>query len=179
MSAIARPLPRTLPTMAEKRKGKPTVGAEKNQILRQTVRAIMEADFGGNLTATAKGLGLSSSAVSDFLLGTRGAGPKTTDALEVYLRRTYDQILAAGGNLDTLRKSPVQPVVAPRAVRFGDLPNWSALAEAAQQEKPTLAAWVWEKLARADVWVEGPVTPSMVADLAVLVSRHFAPPAAS
>ena len=149
-----------------RKKGYPVVGEEKNEILRQTVRAIRDRDFDGNLTATAKALDLTTMSLSHLVNNGRGAGAKTIDALSLYLRRSLDQILAANGDLEALRKEPAQTGVAVRSVRFGELPNWTALA-----------AWVWEKLAQADVWVEGPVTPSMVADLAALVNRHFAPPA--
>ena len=163
--------------MASRKKGYPVVGEEKNEILRQTVRAIRDKDFDGNLTATAKALDLTTMSLSHLVNNGRGAGAKTIDALSLYLRRSLDQILAANGDLEALRKEPAQTGAAVRSVRFGELPNWTALVAAAQQEKPTLAPWVWEKLAQADVWVEGPVTPSMVADLAAIVNRHFAPPA--
>ena len=155
--------------------GRPTIGAERNEALRRLVRQLRDADFNGNLTQTARAVGVSVPTLSDFLAAKKGAGEKISEGLERHLRRTRDQMTAAGGDLAVLRGQPA-PLTPLREVRFADLPNWSSLLKAARPMRPTHEPWVWERLADARVWLEGPVTPSMVADLADVVVRHVAPP---
>jgi hypothetical protein len=155
--------------------GRPTIGLERNEALRRLVRELRDADFGGNLTQTARAVGVSTPTLSDFLAAKKGAGEKITEGLERHLRRSRDQMTAVGGDLAALRGAPPAPTPL-REVRFVDLPNWSSLLTAARPMRPTHEAWVWERLATARVWLEGPVTPSLVADLADVVVRHVAPP---
>lgn len=166
--------------MAAKTHGRPTVGAERNGVLRILVRAIVKKDFGNNLTATARALNLSPSAISGFLANERGAGPKLTDALAVYLRRTQDQIYASGGDLEALRQAApaaTSHASALTAIRFGDRDDWPELLASAQAIHPTYPAWVWERLATSLLWYDGPVTTSAVAACATVVLNHAAPPA--
>jgi hypothetical protein len=165
--------------MTEKTRGRPTVGAERNGVLRILVKAIVQKDYDGNLTATARALNLSTSALSGFVSGSRGAGPKLMDALVVYLRRTQDQILASGGDLATLRQgapATTSTTGAPVAIQFGKLPNWPELLATAQTILPTCPAWVWEKLATSVLWFDGPITAASVAACANVVLNHAAPP---
>lgn len=170
MEAQANFFARRLPPM-----GRPTIGAERNEALRRLVRELRDVDFAGNLTQTARAVGVSVPTLSDFLAAKKGAGEKITEGLERHLRRTRDQMTAAGGDLAVLRGQPAPPTPL-REVRFADLPNWRSLLAAARPMRPAHEAWVWERLASARVWLEGPVTPSMVADLADVVVRHVAPP---
>lgn len=161
----------------EKRRGRPTVGAERNDTLRALVRAIQRTDFDGNLTAMSKALGLRAGSLSDFLAGHRGAGPKLTDALVVYTRRSHDQILSTGGDLEALRSATAKVESPVRAIRFGDLPAWSELVASAREIAPSVPDWCWLKLRDADVWLEGPVTPRLVAELGGVIQRNLPPPA--
>lgn len=88
-------------------------GKDRNDALRARVRAIMTADFGGNLTATAKALGLSPAALHDFLGETRGAGMKLLDGLAKYSGLSVDALISG---------APTPALAAPR---WGDLPGWA------------------------------------------------------
>lgn len=158
--------------------GRPTIGTERNEVLRRLVREVRDVDFDGNLTRTAKAVGVSVPTLSDFLAAKKGAGEKITEGLERHLRRARDQMVSTGGDLTALRGQA--PTASPlREVRFVDLPNWGSLLTAARAMRPAHEAWVWERLASARVWLEGGITPSLVADLADVVVRHVAPPPAA
>lgn len=158
------------------RVGRPTIGDERNEVLRKLLREIRAQEFDDNLSATARAIGVEPGTLSDFLNEKRGAGTKIMDGLSKHLRRGMDQILSTGGDLGALRgqSSPASPS---RQVTFGDLPNWPGLLAAAKSQRPAHAAWVWEQLAQARVWLDGSVTPSLVADCSDVVARHVAPPA--
>lgn len=166
----------TVPSM-----GRPTLGSARNTVLRRIVRDVVARDFGGTKADAARALGISAATVGDFLNEHKGAGPSLTDALTAYLGRSVDQIIAAGGDLDAVRALPPaaaqpQPATTPAMVRFRDLPGWSSLLLAAKKLRPDHAAWVWERLATAPVWLDGPATPIVVAECADIVARHVAPP---
>lgn len=175
MFTIERSQSRTIARMTGKSKGRPTVGTERNDVLRTLMRALIQRDFSGNLTATAHALVLSPSSLSAFLSGSRGAGPKTTDALVTYTRCTYDQILASGGDLDALRASGVSTSPVQRAV-FRELPNWNELLAGAKEIEPRLLPWVWEAVAEAPVWFSGVITSGTVAGVGRFVSECTPPP---
>lgn len=159
--------------------GRPTLGTARNSVLRQLVQDLVAKDFGGTKADAARALGVSQATVGDFLLRKKGAGPALQDALVRYLGRSMDQIQAAGGDLATLRGMPAAAPVTPSGVvmvRFGELPNWSSLQSAARALRREHPAWVWERLAIAPVWLEGPATPLVVAECADIVARHVAPP---
>lgn len=156
--------------------GRPTLGNARNEVLRRLVREVLVTDFDGTQAAAARALGVSGATLSDFLMSKKGAGSQLQDGLVKYLRRSMDQIAASGGDLGALRGlQPAAPITG-REVRFIDLPNWISLRAAAEEQRPRHAPWVWERLASARVWLDGPVTPGLVADLADVVARHQEPP---
>lgn len=80
-------------------------GAERNELLRELVKAIRMTDFGGNLSAMGRALRMESTAtLAEFVSGEKGAGMKLIDALVAYTGRTLDQIYASGGDLAKLRE---------------------------------------------------------------------------
>lgn len=159
-----------------RRVGRPTIGDERNEVLRRLLREIRAQEFDDNLSATARAIGVEPGTLSDFLNEKRGAGTKIMDGLTKHLRRGMDQIIAGGGDLGALRGQS-SPTPLSRQVTFGDLPNWPGLLAAAKTQRPSHALWVWEQLAQARVWLDGAVTPSLVADCSDVVARHVAPPA--
>lgn len=64
------------------------------------------------------------------------------------------------------------------ALRFGDLPAWPLLRDAAVGLRPNTPAWVWEKLAALSPLLPGDVSVGQVAEVADIVLRYGAPPTA-
>lgn len=157
--------------------GRPTIGSARNETLRRLLRELVATDFGGTAASAAKALGVSGATLSDFASRKKGAGAQLQDGLTRYLRRSMDQILAVNGDLAAIRGLAPLALPSSREVRFVDLPNWPALRAAAEELRPARAAWVWDRLSTARVWLDGPVTPGLVADLADVVARHQEPPA--
>lgn len=98
------------------------LSTQQNEDLRRVVAQLVEEKFEGNKTAAAKELGLSSSALQEFLKGTRGAGAKMLNALADL----------TGQSLDTLMGRPEHDDV--RQVRthryadaIGNRPLWKGL----------------------------------------------------
>lgn len=60
--------------------------------------------------------------------------------------------------------------------RFGNLPNWVELVQAARAIDPGLPAWTLDVVSRSNPLLTSPATGSMVADLARLVMKHEPPP---
>lgn len=68
----------------------------RNRAAREFVRAIVDRDFGGTITAAARGLGVSYSALYEFLAGTRGAGMKLLEAVSAYSKQPIETIIGTG-----------------------------------------------------------------------------------
>jgi len=156
--------------------GRPTMGEERNDILRRLVEELKDTDYKGNLTATAEAIGIKAGTLSPFLKGERGAGEKTTDGLRKLLGFGLDQMIASGGSLKALRGQPPAASPPPHATTFGELPNWRKLRAEAQREEPH-PDWVWDYLETAVVWLRIPVTAAVVSTCAANVAKHI-PPAA-
>jgi hypothetical protein len=156
-----------------RRPGRPSAGDARNDALRAIVRAIIAADHNGVQRPAAAAFGVTPATLNDFLNGRSGAGQHLCDGLVAYLRRPIEEIVAAGGDLAELRKArrgaPSVEVI------FGELPLWADLLAGAQALAPEIPAWCWRDVAEAVVWVRGPITSSMVVDLAKFFLRH-APP---
>ena len=125
--------------------GRPTLGSARNEVLRRLVRELLTADFGDTQAPAARAFGVSPATLSDFISGKKGAGNQLQDGLSKYLRRSLDQITAVGGDLAQLRGLGTAVTSPVRVVCFGDLPNWSSLRAAAMLQRPSHAAWVWER----------------------------------
>ena len=83
--------------------GRPTIGGARSDSLRALVRAITATDHGGVQRRTAEALGVTPSALNDFANGRSGAGQAIQDGLVAYLRRPIEEIVAASGDLASLR----------------------------------------------------------------------------
>ncbi len=136
-------------------------GPERNELLRDLVKAIRDTDFGGNLSAMGRALRMESTAtLAEFVSGEKGAGMKLIDALVAYTGRTLDQIYASGGDLAKLREAPPPPAPAPIKGRsFGELPDWPELLAKARVLRPGVPDAYWTKLASTDVWATA-ISPS-------------------
>lgn len=153
-------------------RGRPTSGAERNELLRELVRAIQRDDFDGNLSAVGRALKLKSPAtLADFLGGTKNAGLKIMDGLASYTGRTLEEIYASGGDLAKLR-APALPPEPVQHVRFRDLPEWAEMLAKAKELRPSIDDRHWNKLADADAWIEGTVNTAMVIELTEFLMRH-------
>ena len=64
-----------------------------NSAARAFAKELVEREFGGNVSAAAKKLGLAQSLVSEFLQGIRGAGMKTLEALSHHTGASIDTII--------------------------------------------------------------------------------------
>ncbi len=163
----------TLSDVITRRPGKPSAGDARNDALRAVVRAIVATDHGGVQRPAASALGVTPSALNDFLNARKGAGQALMDGLVAYLRRPIEEIVASDGDLVTPRKprrgGPSVEVV------FGELPMWAELLTGAQALAPEIPAWCWRDVAEAHVWMRGPVNSAMVVDLARFFLRHVAP----
>jgi transcriptional regulator with XRE-family HTH domain len=160
----------------ERRMGKPSASAERNDAVRAIVRAIVQTDHAGTQSAAAEALGVTKSGLGQFLSGHSGYGEKLREGLERYLRRPFDEIVAANGDLAALRSKKAATPARSTEVRFGALPGWQSLLEGARAIDPTVPEWCWRELEDVRVWVRVPVTSLMVAEMARFVLRHFSPP---
>lgn len=153
-------------------RGRPTIGPERNDLLREIVKSIRDRQFKGNSSATSRALKLESPGyLHEFLAGGKGAGMRVIEGLVAHTGRTIDQIFASGGDLDKLMT--MQPIEPPVRVKFGELPNWPELLEGAKSLKPDILDRYWQKTAEYEVWVEeGPINNVLVADFAEFLSRH-------
>lgn len=160
--------------MTGESRSRPVAGPERNELLRDLVKAIRATDFGGNLSAMGRALRMESTAtLAEFVSGEKGAGMKLIDALVAYTGRTLDQIYASGGDLAKLREAPPPPAPAPIKGRsFGELPDWPELLAKARVLRPGVPDAYWTKLASTDVWVDGDITVAIVCDMAEFLLRH-------
>lgn len=144
----------TIFDVTTRRPGKPSAGDARNDALRAIVRAIVATDHGGVQRPAAASLGVTASALNDFLNGRKGAGQALMDGLVAYLRRPIEEIVASDGDLERLRKprrgGPSVEVI------FGELPMWTDLLTGAQALAPEIPAWCWRDVAEAHVWLRGP-----------------------
>ena len=77
----------TIFDVTTRRPGKPSAGDARNDALRAIVRAIVATDHGGVQRPAAASLGVTASALNDFLNGRKGAGQALMDGIVAYLRR--------------------------------------------------------------------------------------------
>lgn len=140
------------------------------------MRQVIQADFAGNQAKASAAMRFTPTTLSNFLAGKTQAGPKLERGLTGYLRRSVDQIIAAGGDLAVLRGGMEAPMQH-REVRFGDLPTWPDLYAAAHQMRPELPRWAWQKTARARVLLDVPITPGFVAAIAAAIRENTEPEA--
>ncbi len=157
--------------------GRPTATAEQNDAIRTLVRAIVATDHEGNQSHTAKALGLTKAGLGKFIAGHTGYGETLRRGLEGYLRVTFDEMLAAGGDLAAIRAGRVAKR-STHEVTFGALPTWPQLLAGAKALDAAVPAWCWDELAAARVWISQPVTASMLVDAARFILRHVPPPGA-
>lgn len=154
--------------------GRPTIGGARSESLRALVRAITATDHNGVQRRTAEALGVSAGALNDFVNGRSGAGQALMDGLVTYLRRPIGEVVAASGDLASLRAPRVETGASVEVV-FGALPLWPQLLEGARALEPSVPEWCWRDVAEAHVWVRSPITSAMVADMARFVLRHTPP----
>lgn len=174
LDAANPPLP-TIRLMNDGGRVRPALSRETSEVLRRLVRQIADADFGGVQERTAEALGVKGATLSTFLSGKNRAGLQTQDGIVAYLRRSMDQILAANGDLATLRGGMTAPAQIAET-RFTDLPNWPAMLAAAKDARPEVPAWAWDLCATARVLLDVPITPRFVADIAAAIHHNLAPP---
>lgn len=141
----------------------------------RVVREVLAADFAGNQARAAEAFGFTPATLSMFLSRKTGVGAGLERGVTRYLRRSFDQIVATGGDLAALRGGEPSPS-APREVRFGDLPNWPSLWREARAVRPELPRWAWVYCARARVILDVPITASFVADIARVIAHNVPPP---
>lgn len=166
----------TIEPMDEKRSGRPATSRERSELLRRLVRDLLRVDFDGNQTAAARALKITGATLSNFLSGKAQAGSKIEDGITSYLRRSVDQIVAHGGDLEALRGGSSAPMPL-REVRFGDLANWPDLYRAAREVAPSVPRWAWVYTAKARVLLDVAIGPAFVAGIAQTIHHHLAPPA--
>lgn len=111
MIAIANEPRRTLGGMASSK----SLTAAQNEHLRGVVRRILTQDFDGNVSRTAKALGVVQSMVSEFLSGARGAGPKMLQGVADYTGQSIDSLYGRTGTPGATRPSTI-----------GTHPDWPA-----------------------------------------------------
>lgn len=176
MLHFPKALHRTLPHMDEKRRGRPTVAPDRAAAMWRAVRELVDGEFRGNQAEAAKALGVSGATVSNFLSRKTSVGSGIERGVTRYLRRSFDQIVEAGGSLAVLRGGAPAPS-APVETRFGDLPNWPELYRMARDNRPNVPRWAWELCARARVFLDVPITPPFIAEIAYVIAHNVPPPA--
>lgn len=154
--------------------GRPTATDEKSEALRAIIRAIIATDFEGVQMAAAEALGLARGSLNDFMNRRTNAGEQLQTGLVRYLQRPIEEIVAANGDLASLRAERTSSKSV--EVVFGQLPKWRELLAGAKALDPTVPEWCWHRVAEATVWIRQPVTVAMVADLGRFVRAHVPPP---
>lgn len=149
---------------------------ERNAQLRSLLRALV-AEQGGQRGKVTAAMGIPKTTLNGVLSGHRNPGLSVIEGIARMTRRDPSQVLAAAGDLEALRAMP--PITQGGGpVTFGDLPNWLELQASAKAIASEMPVWVWESLAQSRVWLDVPVTPALVADLAAVVRRNVSPPPA-
>lgn len=161
---------RRLMSVTGERRGRPTIGPQRNDLLRDLARAIVREDFDDNVSRATKALGLSGGTLGDFLRGDKGAGMRVIEGPAAHTGRTIDQLMASGGDLAALRA--MEPPTPIRGRTFGELPEWPELLAKARVLRPSVPDAYWTKLATTDVWVDGGITVAIVCDMAEFLLRH-------
>jgi plasmid maintenance system antidote protein VapI len=156
-----------------KRPASPSARAES---LRALVRALVAKDFDGNQQAAATALGVTRATVNQLINGHKGPGQQIADGLVAYLRKSIDDLVAANGDLEALRRAPAAQPAMVAEVCFGALPGWPSLLEGARTIAPTIPEWCWQELASTRVWTRTPINSAMCAEMASFILRHFPPP---
>lgn len=77
----------SMPTKANK-----SLPADRNEALRAEVAALIRQDFGGVMSAAARAFSVTPAALSEFLKGSRGAGPKLLNGIADYTGRSTDDL---------------------------------------------------------------------------------------
>lgn len=80
-NAKASTLWRRLMSVTGERRGRPTIGPQRNDLLRDLASAIVREDFDDNVSRATKALGLSGGTLGDFLRGDKGAGMRVIEGL--------------------------------------------------------------------------------------------------
>jgi transcriptional regulator with XRE-family HTH domain len=128
VSTIAKRIEAT-PTLGLMAKTKSLTPAQ-NEHLREVLRELVEKDFSGNQSATAKALGVGQSLVSEVLAGGRGVGPKFIQNLADYTGRTIDELYG---------RAPLPRIHAGMEV-IGRRHDWPAVREEAVAKARTVTA---------------------------------------
>lgn len=105
----------------------------QNQHARVFVRALVDSDFGGNITAAARALEVGTATLADFLRGSRGAGAKLLLAVADHAKTSVSEVTGD----EAPRLFGDAPIV-----RARELPGWDA-------------AIAWVRTAKGSAFNEG------------------------
>jgi hypothetical protein len=149
---------------------KPSALQVRDDALRAVLRSITATDHEGVQRRTAKALDVPVSTLNGYVNGREG-NSTIGDAVAVYLGRTVDEIVAAGGDLAALRR----PTQRATDVKFGALPMWASLLAGAKALAPDIPEWCWADTADSVVWLRGPITAGTVVAVARVILEHTPP----
>jgi len=154
--------------------GEKKLSQDRQDAARTFIRAIVEKDFGGNVTQAAKRFGVAQSMLSEFLAGGRGAGTKLLSGVADYAHVTWDEIVGRSGGSSFLmlrQHSDWERVVALASEQhrgeieeqfFRDAGEWSSVTGLPERiDVPFVAALARElqALARRDQAFHAPAKP--------------------
>lgn len=141
-----------------------SLSAERNEKARAFLRAIIDGQFGGNVSAAARALGVTYSALHEVLNGRRGVGMRMLDAMKAFTGTSIVEILG---------ESESEAAPEGRPSRTSDLVGWQVAERSARAFARETPEWVWLAARQCFISnVHGAVTPQFVLDLARLVQTH-------
>jgi hypothetical protein len=155
------------------RSEKATPAQARDEAMRTVLRAITATDHRGVQRETARVLGIAPSTLNGYVNGREG-NTVIGDAVALYLGRSIDEIVAAGGDLERIR-TPKPRDPSKVEVTFGELPAWPSLLDQARRIAPHVPEWAWRDTAESIVWMRPPITPAKVAGVAGLILAHEPP----
>lgn len=170
-SGIPYPVRRNLSPVTT-RGSKATPAESRDAALRALLRAITATDHEGVQSRTAKAIGIPATTLNGYVNGRERNGD-IVFAVAAYLGRSVDEVLAANGDLASLRAP--RPAGGSVEVCFGQLPMWPQLLEHAKMIAPAVLEWCWRDTAESIVWLKPPITAQKVADVALVLLKHTPP----
>lgn len=108
-----------------------SLGTKRNDTARAYIAELVKRRFDGNVLQASKAIGISQSALYEFLGGSRGAGMKILDAVARFDGTTIDRIV--GGEVGAAKDDPY-----PNRARVMDSPEFQAASSAVKEAFTTL-----------------------------------------
>lgn len=151
----------------------PRLGPQRNEAIKEVIRALIAERYGGNASALAKDAHVTSSLISETLSGNRNVGMKLLDGLVAVTGVSADDLATRGA---AALKGPSEERSAEHARPiYRDRPEWTAVAGEVLRRYPRLRARPQAVEAAGDtsgLYLDGPLSVEAVADAAEYWLKH-------